>query len=117
MARAARVAVSRAGSRGRGGERRGRDCDFVLSGRGLSGALQSDSDTMCDVCDAALYKNSIVPASNDTKEPIFMRGFPKIALKNLERRADARPARRMHARALLDVSLFGLPKAKPKKSK
>ena len=65
-ARAARVGVSRAGSRGGGAERRGRDCDFVLSGRGLSGALESDSDTVCDVCDASLYKNSIVPASNDT---------------------------------------------------
>ena len=39
------------------------------SGRGLSGALESDSDTMHDVCDASLYKNSIVPASNDIREP------------------------------------------------
>ena len=38
-------------------------------GRGLSGALESDSDTVCDVCDASLYKNSIVPASNDIREP------------------------------------------------
>ena len=38
-------------------------------GRGLSGALESVSDTMCDVCNASLYKNSIVPASNDTREP------------------------------------------------
>ena len=42
-------------------------CSYV--GRGLSGALESVSDTMCDVCNASLYKNSIVPASNDTKEP------------------------------------------------
>ena len=38
-------------------------------GRGLSGALESVSDTMHDVCNASLYKNSIVPASNDTREP------------------------------------------------
>ena len=38
-------------------------------GRGLSGAVESDSDKMHDVCDASLYKNSIVPASNDTREP------------------------------------------------
>ena len=65
-ARAARVRVRRAGGRGRRGERRGRDCDFPLSGQGLSRALESDSDTVCDVCDASLYKNSIVPASSDT---------------------------------------------------
>ena len=35
-------------------------------GRGLSGALESVSDTMHDVCNASLYKNSIVPASSDT---------------------------------------------------
>ena len=32
-------------------------------------AVESDSDKMHDVCDASLYKNSIVPASNDTREP------------------------------------------------
>ena len=37
-------------------------------GRGLSGALESVSDTMYDVCNAFLYKKSIVPASNDTKD-------------------------------------------------
>ena len=37
--------------------------------RGLSGALESVSDTMYDVFNASLYKNSIVPASNDTREP------------------------------------------------
>ena len=42
-------------------------CPYV--GRGLSGALESVSDTMYDVCNASLYKNSIVPASNDTREP------------------------------------------------
>ena len=31
------------------------------SGRGLSGALESDSDTMHDVCDASLYKNRLSP--------------------------------------------------------
>ena len=36
---------------------------------GLSGALESVSDTMYDVCNAFLYKKSIVPASNDTREP------------------------------------------------
>ena len=30
------------------------------SGRGLSGAVESDSDNMYDVCNASLYKNSIV---------------------------------------------------------
>ena len=35
----------------------------------LSGALESVSDTMHDVCNASLYKNSIVPTSNDTIEP------------------------------------------------
>ena len=44
-------------------------------GRGLSGALESVSDTMYDVFNASLYKNSIVPASNDTTEP-------KTVLKN-----------------------------------
>ena len=38
-------------------------------GRGLSGAVESVSDNMYDVCDASLYKNSIVPASNDIREP------------------------------------------------
>ena len=57
-----------AGGRGRGGERRGRDCVFVLPGRGLSGALESDSDSVCDVYEASLYKNSIIPQSDDTRE-------------------------------------------------
>ena len=61
--------MSRAGSRGRGGERRSRDCDLSYVGRGLSGALESVSDNMYDVCNAFLYKKSIVPASNDTREP------------------------------------------------
>ena len=39
------------------------------SGRGLSGALESDSDTMHDVCDASLYKNLIVRASSGTIKP------------------------------------------------
>ena len=68
-ARAARVRVRRAGGRGRGGERRARDCDLVLSGWGLSEALGRHSNIMYDVCDASLYKNSIVPASNDIREP------------------------------------------------
>ena len=38
-------------------------------GGGLSGAVESVSDNMYDVCDASLYKNSIVPASNDIREP------------------------------------------------
>ena len=33
-------------------------------GRGLSGALESVSDTMYDVCNASLYKNSIVMLSS-----------------------------------------------------
>ena len=69
MARAARVDVPRAGCRGRGGERRDRDCDMRCLGRGCSGAFCSDSDTMCDACDASLYKNTVVPASSDTLKP------------------------------------------------
>ena len=38
-------------------------------GRGLFGAVESDSDKMHDVCDASLYKKLIVPASNDIREP------------------------------------------------
>ena len=63
------MGVRRVGCRGRGGERRSRDCDLSYVGRGLSGAVESDSDKMHDVCDASLYKNSIVPASNDIREP------------------------------------------------
>ena len=37
-------------------------------GRGLSGALESVSDTMYDVCNASSYKHSIVPTINDTIE-------------------------------------------------
>ena len=61
-AQAARVGVRRAGCRGCGGERRSRDCDLSYVGRGLSGALEGVSDTMFDVCNASLYKYSIVPA-------------------------------------------------------
>ena len=41
---------------------------FAVLARGLSGALgrHAVADTMYDVCDASLYKNSIVPASGDT---------------------------------------------------
>ena len=68
-ARAARVGVPRAGIQGRGGERQARDCDFCCLGEGLSEALGRHSNIMYDVCDASLYKNSIVPTSNDTIEP------------------------------------------------
>ena len=61
--------MRRAGGRGRGGERRHRDCDLVLSGWGLSEALGRHSNIMYDVCDASLYKNLIVLASNDIREP------------------------------------------------
>ena len=77
------MGVRRVGIQGRGEERRSRDCDFMLSGWGLSGALRRHSNTMCDACDASLYKNLIVPASNDTKESIFMRGG--VRKKGLER--------------------------------
>ena len=48
-------------------------------GRGLSGALESVSDTMHDVCNASLYKYSIVPASNDIREPKNMHGECRVA--------------------------------------
>ena len=70
---AARVGVPRAGCRGRGGERRDRDCDMRCLGRGCSGAFCSDSDTMCDACDASLYKNTVVPASSGTIKPKTVR--------------------------------------------
>ena len=53
---------------------------FAVLARGLSGALGRHADTMYDVCDASLYKNSIVPASNDIRKSIFMHDLPKIAL-------------------------------------
>ena len=44
---------------------------FAVGARGCPGtrALESVSDTMCDVCNASLYKYSIVPTSNDIREP------------------------------------------------
>ena len=54
-ARAARVRVRHAGGRGRGGERRSRDCDFRCLGEGLSRALGGHSDKMHDVCTMLPY--------------------------------------------------------------
>jgi len=49
-------------------------------GRGLSGAVESVSDTMCDVCNASLYKKSFVPANNDTREPkTVLNPFPTLS--------------------------------------
>ena len=48
-------------------------------GRGLSGAVESVSDNMYDVCNASLYKYSIVPASNDIREPKNMHGECRVA--------------------------------------
>ena len=72
MARAACVGVPRAGSGGRGEERRVRDCMFGCFRQGLSQALGGHSNIMHDVCDAFLCKNLIVTASSDSIKPKIM---------------------------------------------
>ena len=46
-----------------------------------------EPQVVCDVCDASLYKNSILPASNDTIEPKIVlniytepQGHPRFSL-------------------------------------